>query len=486
MTAGLPAGFHIVADRDTKRLASQTLFGGSPAKAMRLTASGEAAWAELQKGPVCSSAAAALARRLTDAGIAHPQPPKPTSPMSITVVIPVRDRAELLDRCLSALGGAHPVIVVDDGSVDPHFVADVVARHPATLLHRSVSGGPATARNLGVGAVTSDLVAFLDSDCVPEGDWIDRLAGHLLDPLVAAVAPRIVAWTRPTPAGRFAASHGGLDLGDRPARVVPATRTSYLPTAALIARRAALLQVARDGEVFDPTLRYGEDVDLIWRLHEAGWRVRYDPSVRVRHQEPETWRGLFVRRFHYGTSAAPLARRHPAATAPLVLHPWPALTVGAALARRPSLAGIGFAASVISMRRSLQRVGLPTAHSARPMLRAAFQTHRGVGRYATQFAAPLLLAAALAPRRSGHHWLARQRMAAGSLLLGPPATTWLLHRPAMDPLRFVAAHIVDDIAYGSGVWTGCVRSRSAGAMRPLVSWHPIRVAPAALVEERRR
>ena len=78
----------------------------------------------------------------------------------------------------------------------------------------------------------------------------------------------------------------------------PGSRVSYVPTAALLVRRSALDSVAIDDAaipapghlagpgplssrgVFDPALRYGEDVDLIWRLHDAGWRVRYEPSVQ--------------------------------------------------------------------------------------------------------------------------------------------------------------------------------------------------------------
>ena len=48
------------------------------------------------------------------------------------------------------------------------------------------------------------------------------------------------------------------------------TKVSYVPTAALLVRRAALDSVTPGGgAVFDPALRYGEDVDLVWRLHDA-------------------------------------------------------------------------------------------------------------------------------------------------------------------------------------------------------------------------
>ena len=163
-----------------------------------------------------------LARRLTDAGLAHPRPPAVAAAPDVTVLIPVRDRQLELDRCLAALGGAYPVLVVDDGSADQAATAAVAARHGATLIRRPVAGGPASARNTGLaaigtlppgtgasgtgasgtgasgtgasgtGASTTDAVALLDSDCVPPPDWIAQLAAHLADPLVGAVAPRVV------------------------------------------------------------------------------------------------------------------------------------------------------------------------------------------------------------------------------------------------------------------------------------------------------
>src|ERR1700734_3024607 len=112
-------------------------------------------------------------------------------------------------------------------------------------------------------------------------------------------APRAAPPAVPGP-GAAATDHragsekSALDLGERGARVAPMTRVAYVPTAALLARRAAL------GGGFDEALRWGEDGDLVWRLTEAGWRVRYDPGVRVRHREPASRAALLRRRFRYG------------------------------------------------------------------------------------------------------------------------------------------------------------------------------------------
>jgi mycofactocin system glycosyltransferase len=451
-------GFRITVDRATRELAPGVWSGGTPARVVRLTAAGSAVWQRLATDAVDSVAAGALARRLTDAGLAHPCPPLLTSGTAkVTIVIPVRDRAQLLDRCLTALGDTYSVVVVDDGSRDPAAVAAVSAAHGATLHRRPVNGGPAAARNTGLAQVSTELVAFVDSDCVPDPGWIDALAGHFADPLVAAVAPRITA------AGSTVVGHitTGLDLGGEPARVAPGTRVSYVPTAALVARRRALLAVAGPGGVFDPVLRVGEDVDLVWRLHEAGWRVRYDPTVRVGHHEPMTWPALLSRRMSYGTSGAPLALRHPGSVPPLVLDPWPALAVAALLYRRPLAAGAALAASVLTTTRTLREHDLPTTDALRVTAANTAKTWLGVSRYATQFAAPLLLAGLL---RRGH------RAAALALLAGPGLAAWFIRRPPLDPLRYVAAAIADDVAYGAGVWAGCIQHRTIAPLRPVVRW----------------
>ncbi len=343
----------------------------------------------------------------------------------------------------------------------------------------------------GLAAPGTGAVALLDSDCVPPPDWIAQLAAHLADPLVGAVAPRVVPAAAPVPrpdpaavlpwavlssAARYAAARGTLDLGGSEARVVPMTKVSYVPTAALLVRRSALDSVARDdGVVFDPALRYGEDVDLVWRLHDRGWRIRYEPAVQVRHDDPDTWSGLLGRRFRYGTSAAPLARRHPGQLAPLVLHPWPAAVVAAALARRPVLTGAAAAASWLSLTRAVRAAGLPADGVTAAAATSVRQTWLGTGRYATQFAGPALALALAAPggRTRGVRW--GRRAAAASLLLGPALDAWRNRERTLDPIRFTAGCVADDIAYGAGVWAGCARSRTMAPLLPKVAWRPLRV-----------
>jgi hypothetical protein len=238
--------------------------------------------------------------------------------------------------------------------------------------------------------------------------------------------------------------------------VQPGTRVSYVPTAALVVRSGAMA-----GRRFDESLRYGEDVDLIWRLIDADWQVRYDPAVVVHHAEPETWPAFLGRHFRYGTSAGPLSRRHPTRLAPMVLYPWPSAVTGLLLARRPTAAGLVAIGATIQLARRLHSSGLPRSAAVSMTADAVTATALGVGRAVTQLALPAAAIASTAFR--GHR--ADRVTTLAALVIAPALRDWFSLRPPLDPVRWSLASIADDIAYGAGVWRGAV---SAGTATPLL------------------
>ena len=286
----LPEGLGLVLDPSVRVLeGGKVLIGGSPGRLLTLTDEGAGALEDLFGAEDTSEATRRLARRLVDAGMAHPRPRAPVAPATVarrvSVVIPVLDRPDALAGCLGSLrqtdeGATVPVVVVDDGSRDPAAIEEVSRRFDARLVVRPANGGPAAARNDGVGAVDTELVAFLDSDCTISGDWLAPLLGFFDDPAVGAVAPRIRPagdTERSSVLARFAERHSDLDMGDRESAVGPERPVRYVPAAALVVRKAAL------SDAFDASLRIGEDVDLVWRLDDSGWSVRYVPEVEVAH-----------------------------------------------------------------------------------------------------------------------------------------------------------------------------------------------------------
>ncbi|MGH9920661.1 MAG: mycofactocin biosynthesis glycosyltransferase MftF, partial [Nitrososphaerales archaeon] len=455
----LPRGTVVELAGDTRRVGDGILLGGSPRRLLRLSESGVGALEELERGPVASAAAGTLGRRLTDAGLAVVAPSLGSGgQLSVTVVVPVWDRDVLLARCLDSLGDAFPVVVVDDDSRDHDAVAAVCAAHGTSLVRRPTTGGPAAARNAGLAGVESELVAFCDSDCTVPPGWIEALAAHFDDPLVAAVAPRVMG-DRPGSV---------LDLGSRSGQVAPLARISYVPAAALVVRRAAL------GDGFDSALRYGEDVDLVWRLVDAGWRVRYDATVAIRHAEPSAVDRV-RRRFHYGTSAGPLATRHPAKVRHLLLSRTEAIVIGAVLAGYPSVGGAAFCTSAVRRVRRLGASGVPAPIAIALLAESTASAWTALGRCVQQFALPAVLAylASRGPRgwrgRPGWRRVALALLAAAPLNEGFRAGAGGERAPVRG-LRLagqIAAMLAEQIAYGAGVHASRARRQSGREVNPV-------------------
>jgi mycofactocin system glycosyltransferase len=461
LTTTLPEGFGIVLDPGTRVLEGGTLLvGGTPTRLLRLTAAGARIVADDASGePLPDDAARSLARRLVDARLAHPRPPAGALPRAaITVVVPVRDRASQLDRCLASLDAAAArVLVVDDGSSDGAAIGRVAARHGADVVRHETSRGASAARNSGIARSTTQFVAFVDSDCVGEPGWLDAVAAHLADPRVAAAAPRIVAAreTRDTTLGRFEAERSPIDMGEREGAVAPISRIPYVPSAALVVRRAAL-----PAGGFDQGLSIGEDIDLVWRMIEAGWSVRYDPAIAVAHDHRNTLRPWLARRFVYGTSAAALAVRHRASIPVAVLTPWSAAAWTLLAARRPVHAVAAAAVGVAVVHASVGPRALPLTESARL---AAIGLGWSGWSLAVALTRSWLPVTALAAARSRG---ARRFLLAASVL--PRAVGLRRAAPGLPLALSVPATAADDAAYAAGLWSGCLRARTAAPLVPSV------------------
>lgn len=463
----LPDGFAVQVDRRVRVLGEgAALLGGSPTRLLRLA---PAAQTMLNGGrlEVHDAVSAQLARTLLDATVAHPRPLSGPSHRDVTVVIPVRDNASGLIRLVAALRGLK-VVIVDDGSARPVRETDFASMHcDVRILRNARSKGPAAARNAGLAVCNTDFVAFLDSDVVPRRGWLEALLGHFCDPTVALVAPRIVALEKSdSVVARYEAVRSSLDLGLREAPVIPFGTVSYVPSAAIICRRSALLDVGG----FDESLVSGEDVDLCWRLNEAGARLRYEPIALVAHDHRTELRKWFARKSFYGGSAAPLTIRHPGKTAPLVISGW-TLVVWMLVALGSC---IGYVASVAVAAITGRRIAksLSSVHTE-PMEVAVVAAH-GLWSAALQLASaicrhywPIAMVAAVLSKRC------RRVVVVAAVLDG--VFDWATRNGNADEdtkrvglLTYILLKRIDDIAYGLGLWTGVVRERHAGALKPQI------------------
>jgi len=455
----LPIGTRVqVSSRTWTRHSGRTLIGGSPARLVRLGS--RAAQLTAAGGwTVSDRASADLADRLIERGMVDPDPASLPEVLAaeLTVVVPVRDRAAQLARLLVSLRGLH-VIVVDDASRDPGAVAAVTSEHGAHLIALASNIGPAGARNHGIRGVRTKYVAFVDSDVTVDPETLLQMARHFADPRVAVVGPRIrgiAAGGVPRWFERYEESSSSFDFGPRAMLVRPQSVVAWLPSACLVIRLEDLTEAGG----FNSDLHIGEDVDLVWRLTTAGRHVRYEPAAIAFHDTRSTLRAWLGRKFDYGTSAESLASLHGDLVAPAILTRSTAgWIVGLLVQRKATVCGaLGLLAysTALAGRQVDDRV-LGLEISSRRAQIGVQQVAALVVRHWWPIAAILSV------------FSRRARRAAAVAAVADGLLAWSRAETSLDPVRFLAARRLDDLAYGSGVWAGALRARSAAPLRPIL------------------
>lgn len=460
--APLPVGWRIEIDGDARRIdGGRVLVGGTPFRLLRLSEAGARLLDRWGAGSPLREGAGerALARRLVEASLAHPVPAGEGAPVAsdVSVVIPVRDDTDRLAATIAALGHVREVIVVDDGSLDAAAVASAAGR--ATVLRHDRSRGPAAARNTGWRATSGPITLFVDADVALEPSALALLLGHLADPAVAAVAPRVrsVGGDAPEWLAAYEEVRSSLDLGPRRGQVRPGGRVPYVPTAAMAVRRSVL----DDCDGFEESMRHGEDVDLVWRVAAAGWAIRYEPSATATHPSRPDLAAWLLQRYRYGSSSAALTARHGDAVAPLGISGWSAAAWGAVLLGHPFVGLAVAAGTTAALVPKLATLEQPAAEAVRIAGRGNLWAGRSVADALRRTWWPLTaLLAWFVPR-------ARPAIVAAAAV--PALLEWQEERPRLGFGRFAALRLLDDLAYGAGVWAGCWRQRSARALRPRFS-----------------
>ena len=218
--------------------------------------------------------------------VASGEPHSP-APVELAVVMPAYDAAQFLGRSLPALlraGPDVPVIVVDAGSTDG---TGALARELGVRVVRlPVRAGPAEARNAGVEAALSELVLFVDADCVLHADGIARVRDAFrAEPELVALCGSYDA--RP-PERNFFSLYMNLrhHFTHQRARREPA---SFWAGCGAVRREAFTRAGGFDAARYPrPEI---EDIELAGRLRRLG-RLRLDPDLQVTHLKHWTFRSV--------------------------------------------------------------------------------------------------------------------------------------------------------------------------------------------------
>jgi O-antigen biosynthesis protein len=193
------------------------------------------------------------------------------------------------------------VVVVDDGSTDD--TAAVAAEFGVRLI-RTPNAGLGSARNVGAAASTGEIVAYLDADAWPDPHWLHYLADTFERTDSAAVGgPNI-----PPPGANPVAESVAHSPGGPIHVLVSDTEAEHIPGCNFSIRKDVLEELGG----FDPQFRAaGDDVDLCWRLQEAGQRIGFNPAAMVWHYRRNSLRAYWRQQRGYGRAEALLERKWP-------------------------------------------------------------------------------------------------------------------------------------------------------------------------------
>lgn len=205
----------------------------------------------------------------------------------VSVIVPAFEAPDDLSACLGALerqtwpAERYEVIVVDNGSRTD--LAAIAARFPHARLEREQKPGSYAARNRGIGVARGDVLAFTDSDCTPEADWIERGVAALAAHQAAGWAAGRVDMYVADPAHPSAAElYDVTVLNFRQEENVRERR--FGATANLFTRRDVMAAVGP----FDERLRSAGDLEWGRRAVDRGYAGAYSDDARVRHPARRT------------------------------------------------------------------------------------------------------------------------------------------------------------------------------------------------------
>ncbi len=233
-------------------------------------------------------------------------PPLPRYPR-VSVVVCAYNAERTMEACLASLEHLnypdYEVIVVNDGSKDRTLA--ISEGFPYCRIISQENRGLSIARNVGAEAATGEIVAYTDSDCVADPDWLNYLVAMMeRKGLVACGGPNFAPAEDDLVPEAVAVSPGApchVLLDDEIAEHIAGCNMAF--------RREVLLGIGG----FDPIFHAaGDDVDICWRLQDAGYAIGYSAAAMVWHFRRNTVKAYIGQQKGYAKAEALVYGKHPA------------------------------------------------------------------------------------------------------------------------------------------------------------------------------
>ena len=205
----------------------------------------------------------------------------------VSIIIPAFNAAEFIGETLASVAAqtftSHEVIVVNDGSPDTEELERELKRYQGQLQYiKQENRGAAAARNTGLRAAKGEFVAFLDADDTWLPTFLEKQMALLKRTNADLVyADALLTGESPLAGRTFMEMHPSR--GEVTPENLLAVKVTVL-TSTVVARKVAIFEA----DLFDETLRRGQDFDLWLRLAKRGARFAYQREVLAHHRLVES------------------------------------------------------------------------------------------------------------------------------------------------------------------------------------------------------
>lgn len=216
--------------------------------------------------------------------------------MKFSILVPAYNEEQPISSCLNSLTSLtyddKEIIVIDDASTDSTVQSvERFLDKGVILARRKKNGGRAAALNSGLQKATGDIIITTDADTVVPADWLQRFKSHFKRQGVIAVGGAYQSHNKDKPLANATSVLDQILNGVFRKSLVP-NKLSGVNSAI---RRNALLDLGG----FNENSWWSEDSELGWKLRRVG-TVVYDPNNIVSTQYPDTWSGIWRRKFYWG------------------------------------------------------------------------------------------------------------------------------------------------------------------------------------------
>jgi glycosyltransferase involved in cell wall biosynthesis len=224
----------------------------------------------------------------------------------VSVVVCAYNAERTIDQCLASLAVLnypdYEVIVVNDGSRDR--TREIAESHDCCRIINQPNKGLSVARNVGAEAATGEIVAYTDSDCVADPDWLTYLVAKMeASDLAACGGPNF-----PPPEDNLVPAAVAVAPGGPTHVLISDEVAEHIAGCNMAFRRELLLRLGG----FDPIYRAaGDDVDICWRFQDAGYTIGFSPAAVVWHFRRNTVAAYCGQQRGYGKAEALVYSKHP-------------------------------------------------------------------------------------------------------------------------------------------------------------------------------